>query len=65
MYSSSRIPGDHGILLNSPVSYCHVQENVHEKEKGDISSDDDDGIIYRSCDDGESRRDIRVDDGRH
>ena len=57
-------PGDRGRLLTSSVSSCRVDENVHEKEKGDISFDDGDRRRNISRDDGDSRGDIRVDDGR-
>ena len=42
-------------MLISPFSSCHVDENVHEKEKGDISFDDNDGRRNRSRYDGDLR----------
>ena len=47
-------------MLTSTVSSCRAEKNVHEKDKGNISSDDDSGTRYRSCDDGESRLNIRA-----
>ena len=40
---SSHNPGKRGRLFTFPVSFCRVDENVYEKEKGDIIFDDDDG----------------------
>ena len=51
-------------MLTLSVSSCRVEEKVNEKDKGDISSDDDDGRIYRIHDDGESGLFIRADAGR-
>ena len=50
--------------MTSPVSSHLVDEKFHEKEKGDISFDDNYGRINRSCDYGNSMGYIRVDDGR-
>ena len=51
--------------MTSPVSSCLVEEEVYEKEKGGISSDDDDGMRYIYPDDEHLRGYIRVNDGRH
>ena len=50
--------------MTSSVSSHSIEENSHKKEKGDISFDDVNGRRNRSCDDGELRGDIRVDDVR-
>ena len=67
-HSSYNKPGVRGILLTLTVSSRRGEKetkNIHEKEKGDISSNDDDGQRrYRSRGDGESRGGIRVEDGR-
>ena len=64
IYYYSQKPGDHVILLNLSVySHC-VHKKVHVKEKGDTSFDHGNGRQNRSCDNGDSRGDIRVDDRR-
>ena len=65
IHSSSHNPGDSGILLTSRVSYRCVYLNGNEKYEDDISFDDGYGSRNGSRDDGESRGNMIVDDGRH
>ena len=55
-------PGDRGRFLSLYFSSRCVDENVHEKDKGNISFYDGNGRINRCRDDGEPRGDIIVDD---
>ena len=47
---SSHNTGDSGRLLTLPIYFKPVEENIHKKDKADISHDDDDGRRYRSSD---------------
>ena len=64
IHASSHNSGEHGRFLTSLVSSRHVDENIHEIDKGDISYDDDYGRRNRISYDGDLMEEIIINDGR-